>query len=131
MSAELRRPGRVAALPLVLACVLAAAPAGATTLLDAIRLAYQTNPTLRAQRAELAAVGEGYVQARSNLGPQVNLDGQGGYSIARVQQAAGAFTPATDTTFRGATGTADLPIYIYIYIYIYTCIYIYIIRYIY
>ncbi|HEX4741189.1 MAG TPA: TolC family outer membrane protein [Caulobacteraceae bacterium] len=110
MSAELRRPGRVAAPPLVLACVLAAAPAGATTLLDAIRMAYQTNPTLRAQRAELAAVGEGYVQARSNLGPQVNLNGQGGYSIARVQQAQGPFTPASDTTFRGATGTADLSI---------------------
>jgi outer membrane protein len=115
MSAEPRRPGRVGASPLVLACVLTAAPAGATTLMDAIRMAYQTNPSLRAQRADLAAVGEGYVQARSNLGPQVNLDGQGGYSIARVQQGQTPFTPASDTTYRGATGTADLslvqPIY--------------------
>ncbi|HSZ52649.1 MAG TPA: TolC family outer membrane protein [Caulobacteraceae bacterium] len=108
MSVNLRRGA--AAAPLILAWTLSAAPAGATTLLDAIRMAYQTNPTLRAQRAELAAVGEGYVQARSNLGPQVNVDGQGGYSIARVQQAEGAFTPATDTTFRGATGTADLSV---------------------
>ena len=111
MSVEPRRPGRAgAAAPFVLACVLSAAPAGATTLMDAIRMAYQTNPTLRAQRAELAAVGEGYVQARSNLGPQVNLEGQGGYSIARVQSAESPFTPASDTTYRGATGTADLSV---------------------
>jgi outer membrane protein len=78
--------------------------------MDAIRLAYQTNPTLRAQRAELAAIGEGYVQARSNLGPQVNVNGIGGYSIARVQSAQTPFTPASDTTYRGATGTGDLSI---------------------
>jgi outer membrane protein len=96
--------------PLILALALSAAPAGATTLMDAIRLAYQTNPTLRAQRAELAAIGEGYVQARSNLGPQVNLNGEGGYSIARVESAQGPFTPASDTTYRGATGTGDLAI---------------------
>ena len=106
MSVNLRR-GTTAG-PLIMAWTLVAAPAGATTLMDAISLAYQTNPTLRAQRAELAAIGEGYVQARSNLGPQVNLNGEGGYSIARVQQAATVFTPASDTTYRGATGTADL-----------------------
>ncbi|MBV8681511.1 MAG: TolC family outer membrane protein [Caulobacteraceae bacterium] len=106
MSVNLRR-GATAG-PLILALAAVAPPVGATTLMDAIRMAYQTNPTLRAQRAELAAVGEGYVQAKSNLGPQVNLNGEGGYSIARVQQAAGPFTPSTDTTYRGATGTADV-----------------------
>jgi outer membrane protein len=89
---------------------LAASTAGATSLYDAIRLAYDTNPTLRAQRAELAAVGEGYVQARSNLGPQVAINGQEGYQGARVQAGAGLFTPRSDTSYRGATGQADLSI---------------------
>jgi outer membrane protein len=111
MNDEDRRWGRRgAATPLALTFALAAAPAGAATLMDAIRLAYQTNPTLRAQRAELAAVGEGYVQARANLGPQINLNGQGGYSVARVQAGPGLFTPPSDTTFRGTTGTADLSV---------------------
>ncbi|HZZ66829.1 MAG TPA: TolC family outer membrane protein [Phenylobacterium sp.] len=111
MNAEPRRWGRRGGVALLaLACALSAAPAGATTLMDAIRLAYQTNPTLRAQRAELAAVGEGYVQARANLGPQVNLNGQGGYSIARVQAGPGLFTPPSDTTYRGTTGMGDFSI---------------------
>jgi outer membrane protein len=111
MNADPRRSGRRAGVaPLALTLALAAAPVSATTLMDAIRLAYQTNPTLRAQRADLAAVGEGYVQARSNLGPQVNLNGQGGYSIARVQAGPGLFTSPSDTTYRGTTGTADLSV---------------------
>jgi outer membrane protein len=103
-----RGPRRSVWPSLVLA--LLATPADATTLFDAIGMACDTNPSLRAQRAELAAIGEGYVQARANLGPQVNLNGQGGYSIARVQSAAGAFTGASDTTYRGTTGQGDLSI---------------------
>jgi outer membrane protein len=85
--------------------VLCGSPLSATTLYDAIRLAYQTNPTLRGQRAELRAVDEGYVQARSALGPQASFNGQVGYSIARVQAAGSLFSLPSDTTYKGDTGT--------------------------
>jgi outer membrane protein len=45
----------------------------ATTLADAIAAAYQSNPTLQAQRAQLRATDETYVQARAGLGPTVQV----------------------------------------------------------
>jgi outer membrane protein len=101
-------PWRWGLLLLAPLAALSATPSPGATLLDAIRLAYQTNPTLRGQRAELRAIGEGYVQARAGLGPTVSLNGQGGYSIARVQSRGSQFTPSTDTTYEGSTGTAAL-----------------------
>ena len=46
-----------------------AVPAGAETLADAVALAYQSNPTLQAQRATQRAVDETYVQARAGWRP--------------------------------------------------------------
>ena len=46
-----------------------AVPAGAETLADAIALAYQSNPTLQAQRALQRSVDETYVQARAGWRP--------------------------------------------------------------
>ncbi len=94
--------------PVLLAALIAAAPAmtRAETLMDAIAVAYQTNPALRAQRAELRATDEGYVQARAGLGPQVSISSQLGYADARVQQGAFGFTSSTD--YRAGTGQADL-----------------------
>ena len=46
-----------------------AAPAFAETLADAIALAYDTNPTLQAQRATQRALDENYVQARAGWRP--------------------------------------------------------------
>jgi outer membrane protein len=91
---------------------LTLAPAGgrAASLYDSILLAYQTNPALRAQRAELRAVDEGYVQARAGLGPQVSFSGQGSYQGARVQQEASIFSRQADLNYRGAVGTGDLSI---------------------
>ena len=55
-----------------------AAPAQAETLADAIALAYQSNPTLLAQRASQRALDESYVQARAGwrptLGAQVTAN---------------------------------------------------------
>ncbi len=48
-----------------------AAPAFAETLADAIALAYDTNPSLQAQRATQRALDENYVQARSGWRPQI------------------------------------------------------------
>jgi len=50
-----------------------AAPACAETLADAIALAYDSNPTLQAQRATQRALDENYVQARSGWRPQVGI----------------------------------------------------------
>ena len=65
-----------------LAIALAGAWAGAAsaeTLADAITLAYQTNPTLQAQRANQRATDETYVQARSGFRPTANIQAQGSW----------------------------------------------------
>ena len=80
----------------------------ADTLLDAVRLAYATNPTFREDQAQLRAIDEGYVQARAALGPQVNLTGQYGYENALVQQPSSIFAAASTSTFQAGTGSADL-----------------------
>ena len=45
----------------------------ADSLADAIALAYQTNPTLLSQRAQLRITDESYVQARAGYRPQVSV----------------------------------------------------------
>jgi outer membrane protein len=47
--------------------------AHAESLADAIALAYQTNPTLQAQRATQRALDESYVQARTGLRPTASI----------------------------------------------------------
>ena len=46
--------------------------ASADTLADAISLAYSSNPTLQGARAQLRALDENMVQARSGYGLQVS-----------------------------------------------------------
>ena len=53
-------------------CAMAPA-ARAETLGDAIALAYESNPTLQAQRASLRALDESYVQAEAGYRPSANL----------------------------------------------------------
>jgi len=93
-----------------LCLALSPGPGQADTLLDAVRLAYATNPTFRQDQAQLRAIDEGYVQARAALGPQVNLTGQFGYENALVQQPASIFAQAQTSTFQAGTGTADLSV---------------------
>ena len=52
----------------------------AQSLFDAMIAAYQTNPTLQAQRAGLRSTDEGVPQARSNYRPTVTFDGSAGQS---------------------------------------------------
>ena len=69
----LKRSRALASVALItLAMGAGAAPAGAETLKDAIGLAYRTNPTLLAQRANQRALDETIVQARSGLRPTVS-----------------------------------------------------------
>ncbi len=56
----------------------------AETLQDALSLAYQTNPTIRAERARLRATSESKAQAISNALPQITASG--GYSKVDSQQ---------------------------------------------
>jgi len=54
--------------------------AGAMTLNDALGLAYETNPSLEAQRAGQRAVDEGVDQANANWRPQISASGSYGYN---------------------------------------------------
>ena len=61
-------------------------PANAETLAEAIAYAYQSNPTLQAQRAQLRATDEGYVQARSAYGPNVQIQATASYNDDRLRR---------------------------------------------
>ncbi|OYX29286.1 MAG: hypothetical protein B7Y99_13415 [Caulobacterales bacterium 32-69-10] len=75
---------------LLSACCLPAA-ASAETLADAVALAYQSNPAIQSQRAQLRALNETYVQARAGFGPRVTAD-----------------VNLTEPLFTGGRGTAAL-----------------------
>ena len=77
----LKRSRALASVALVaLAMGAGAAPAGAETLQEAIGLAYRTNPTLLAQRANQRALDETIVQARAALRPTISASGGVSYS---------------------------------------------------
>ncbi|MDP6816047.1 MAG: TolC family outer membrane protein [Alphaproteobacteria bacterium] len=65
------------------ALLLAAAPAGAETLFDALVQAYVSNPELQARRAALRSVDEGVPQALSGWRPTVSLAGSAGLQRSR------------------------------------------------
>ena len=67
--------GRVLAAALALSAggAIVVGPAAAETLLDAVTLAYQTNPTLLAQRATQRATDEEYDQAMAGYRPTIGV----------------------------------------------------------
>ncbi|HEV7386378.1 MAG TPA: TolC family outer membrane protein [Phenylobacterium sp.] len=65
-----------------------AAPAFAETLADAIALAYDTNPSLQAQRATQRALDENYVQARAGWRPQLSFQSSAAFTEFRTPRAA-------------------------------------------
>jgi outer membrane protein len=65
-----------------------AAPAAAETLADALAAAYDTNPTLQAQRATQRALDENYVQARSGWRP--TLGASASFAYQEIRTPAGA-----------------------------------------
>ena len=60
----------------------------AETLADAIAMAYDSNPTLQAQRATQRALDETYVQARSGWRPTLSVSASASYQELRIPQAA-------------------------------------------
>jgi len=103
-----RRPRRAIAFAAVSLAALWPGISAADTLLDAIQMAYQTNPALQSEQAKLRATDEEVVQARSGYGPQINFTGQATDQSARVNLPAGPFLPATAQTLNSATGQAQL-----------------------
>ncbi|MFN4287525.1 MAG: TolC family outer membrane protein [Brevundimonas sp.] len=108
MSSRRRLNGPVSALAVIVA-LGAAAPSWSDTLQEAIALAYQTNPTLQAQRASQRALDENYVQARAGLRPDLSVssgasysrtDSQGGTTVIDTD---GDGIPDTTVTTGGVT----------------------------
>jgi len=69
---------------------LAPASGRAETLADAIALAYQSNPTLQAQRAQQRELDETYVQARAGWRPTASVTGQAYWSRTDLGKEYGA-----------------------------------------
>jgi outer membrane protein len=69
----------------------------AETLPDALALAYASNPSLQAQRAQLRATDEEYAQAESGYRPSISVSESYTYSYLEVP-------PASQTTTNGTGG---------------------------
>ena len=83
----LKRSRALASVGLIaLAMGAGAAPAGAETLQEAISLAYRTNPTLLAQRANQRALDETIVQARAGLRPTLSASAGVDYTRSRTDR---------------------------------------------
>ena len=87
-----RRSRWLAAVPLA-AISLAGTAASAETLAEAIAMAYASNPTLQAQRAQLRALDESWYQARAGFRPTLSVSGRATW---------------TETTIPGTRPLADV-----------------------
>ena len=76
----LKRSRALASVAAIAVLCGAGAPAWADTLQEAIALAYRTNPTLLAQRANQRALDESIVQARAGLRPTLSVTVSGDYA---------------------------------------------------
>ncbi|MES3150928.1 TolC family outer membrane protein [Sphingomonas faeni] len=89
--------------------------APAETLAEAIALAYQTNPTLQSQRAQLRAIDETYVQSRSQFGPTIQLDANAQYADDRLTRGEVRGVPVPSSRDRtdsvGAQLVVNQPLY--------------------
>lgn len=85
----LKRSRALASVALVALTTGIAAPAWAETLAEAIALAYRTNPTLLAQRANQRALDETVPQARSALRPNIDVSANTSYSRTDTQDSGG------------------------------------------
>ena len=76
----LKRSRALASVALIAVVTGLSAPAWAETLQEAIALAYRTNPSLLAQRANQRALDESIVQARAGLRPRLDVTFSGNHS---------------------------------------------------
>ncbi len=94
---------------LSLSVLALAMPSQSETLQDALDLAFQTNPSLEAQRTEIAVAREQLNQARGARSPSVNLSGSAGYESLDSNQPI-AFNVG-DRPVASAQLQASLPVY--------------------
>ncbi len=80
------------------ACLVMGQTAHADTLVQAIVLAYQSNPTLQSQRYDLKALDETYMRAFAALRPTGELDVTGDYTDTRAGNDTQALRLAADPT---------------------------------
>ena len=104
----MRKPLRVAAFALGAGLILAG-QVRAESLSDALALAYDSNPTLLSQRAQLRALDETSVQARAALRPTLGATVQVGHAEA-PQQVFGSVQPTTSDSARLGL-SASQPLY--------------------
>ncbi len=98
----------------LLAAIFSAGAAGAVaasthaeTLADAIALAYETNPSLQAQRATQRALDETWVQARAGWRPTLTLNGSATWDDLRTPAAA-RISPLQHTIVRSNSAIGSL-----------------------
>jgi outer membrane protein len=106
----MRAAPRLWAVCAVAAAIASAAPCRAETLADAIALAYQTNPGLQSQRAQVRSVDETYVQARSQYGPTVQVEARARYTQDQLRNSFQGATRLPDTTIGANQGSAQVSI---------------------
>src|SRR5687768_7245302 len=82
-----------------LAVSAAPRPAQAETLAEAVALAYETNPTIQASRAQLRALNETYVQARAGFGPRLTSQTDLAYQEVRTAQDGSQHDEGSSQTF--------------------------------
>ncbi|NOX94394.1 MAG: TolC family outer membrane protein [Alphaproteobacteria bacterium] len=78
-------------------------PVAAETLRDALTLAYETNPTIRAERARLGAVREGKNQAWAGALPQISATGSYSYVDSSQELNFGGGATPVDVTLNTVT----------------------------
>ncbi|RXH41269.1 MULTISPECIES: TolC family outer membrane protein [Bradyrhizobium] len=78
-----------AAVSVLLLSLAGPMPALADTIESALVRAYQNNPQLNAQRAQVRSTDEGVPQALSGYRPKVNLTASGGYQYQDLQSGVG------------------------------------------
>ncbi len=109
----LRRGGLWAAAGGVALCTGLGGAASAETLLDALALAYQTNPTLQSERAQLRALDESYIQARAGLRPQVSASAEFDHTKSPlteedIDEQASASVTVSQSLYTGGSVTAQM-----------------------
>lgn len=92
--------GAATGLAVGFALALATSAAFAESLDEALISAYQNNPTLLAERAELRATDEGVASAQSGWRPTVQIDGDFGFLETETTTVTGGFTTKTESSLR-------------------------------
>ncbi len=97
-----RRIGGLTGIAVGVALATALFPPGAAaeTLHEALVSAYQNNPTLLAERAQLRATDEGVASALSGWRPTVQIDGDVGFSETETTTESSGITTVTESSLR-------------------------------